>query len=109
VARPLPDAQVQGWGETLRRVCGMMLIPTLAALANARMIPWAISLVAWVVLAMAGAGAYLCVCAADVPRNPLMRQIFGPGGVKGLARQALVGIPGVLLWGVAFGLILWKV
>ncbi len=29
--------------------------------------------------------------------------------MKGLGRQALVGIPGVLPWAVAFGLILWKV
>jgi len=106
---PLPDGQVQGWGETLRRVCGMMLIPALAALTNAGMIPWKISLVAWGALAMAGAGAYLCVCATDVPRNPLIRLVFGPSGLKGLARQALVGIPGVLLWAVAFGLILRKV
>ena len=79
---PPPEHQAQGWGETLRRMCGMMLIPALAALSNAGMTLWNISLAAWVVLAMAGVGAYLCVCATDVPRNPLMRQAFGPKGPK---------------------------
>lgn len=105
---PLPEHQVQGWGETLRRMCGLMLIPALAALVNAGMIPWKISPVAWSALVVASAGAYLWVCATDVPRNPAMRDMFGPEGVKGVKRQALVGIPGVLLWATAFGAILMK-
>lgn len=105
---PLPEHQVQGWGETLRRMCGLMLIPALAALVNAGMIPWKISPVAWSALVVASAGAYLWVCATDVPRNPAMRDIFGPEGVKGVKRQVLVGIPGVLLWATAFGAILMK-
>ncbi len=106
---PLPDHQAQGWRETLRRMCGLMLIPALAALANAGMVPWEIDLLAWGALAAASVGAYLCVCATDVPRNPLMRAVFGSVGLKGIARQALVGIPGVFLWAIAFGLILRKV
>ena len=106
---PLPEHQVQGWGETLRRMCGLMLIPSLAALVNAGMIPWQIKPVVWSALVVASAGAYLWVCATDVPRNPMMRDIFGQAGVKGIERQALVGIPGVLLWGAALGLILWRV
>jgi tetratricopeptide (TPR) repeat protein len=105
----MPDLQAQGWRETLRRMCGLMLIPALAALSNAGMTPLGIDLVAWGTLAAASVGAYLCVCATDVPRNPLMRAIFGPAGLKGIGRQALVGIPGVFLWAIAFGLILWNV
>jgi tetratricopeptide (TPR) repeat protein len=105
---PLPDHQIQGWGETLRRMCGLMLTPALAALVNAGMIPWKINPIAWSALVVAGAGAYLWVCATDVPRNPVMRDIFGQDGVKGVTRQTLVGIPGVLLWTTAFGVILMK-
>ncbi len=105
---PLPDYQTQGWGETLRRMCGLILIPALAALVNAGMIPWKINPVAWSALVVASAGAYLWVCATDVPRNPMMRDLFGEDGVKGVARQTLVGIPGVLLWTTAFGVILMK-
>ena len=76
---PLPEHQVQGWGETLRRMCGLMLIPSLAALVNAGMIPWRIKPVVWSALVVASAGAYLWVCATDVPRNPAMRDIFYPG------------------------------
>ena len=104
----IPQHQAQGWGETLRRMCGLMLIPALAALVNAGMIPWKISPVAWSALVVASAGAYLWVCATDVPRNPAMRDMFGPEGVKGVKRQVLVGIPGVLLWATAFGAILMK-
>jgi tetratricopeptide (TPR) repeat protein len=105
----LPERQTQGWVETLRRVGGLVLVPALAALVNARLMPWEISLEAWTMLATASVGAYLWVCATHVPRNPLMRAMLGPAGVKGLVRQILVGIPGVLLWAMALGLILWKV
>jgi tetratricopeptide (TPR) repeat protein len=105
----LPDRQTQGWGETLRRMGGLMLIPALAALVNARLVPWRIGLAAWAGLAVASAGAYLWVCATDVPRNPAMCAVFGRAGVKGLSRQALVGVPGLLLWTAALGLILLKV
>jgi hypothetical protein len=37
-----------------------------------------------------------------------MRAIFGEEGAEGFWRKALVGGPGVLLWSVAFGLILGK-
>lgn len=107
--RPAMPREAQGWGETLRRVGGLMLSPVLAALINARLIPWEISLQAWSALAAATIGAYLWVCATDVPRNPVMCGVFGREGVKGGGRQALVGMPGVLLWCGAFGLILWKV
>jgi tetratricopeptide (TPR) repeat protein len=105
---PLPEDQIQGWGETLRRMCGLVLIPALAALVNAGMIPWKINPVAWSALVVASGGAYLWVCATDVPRNPVMRDLFGQDGVKGVTLQALVGIPGVLLWTTAFGVILMK-
>lgn len=106
---PVAEHQIQGWGETLRRVAGLMLIPALAALVNAGLIPWKINPAAWIALMMASAGAYLWVCATDVRRNPAMRVAFGPVGVEGFWRQALVGIPGAVLWSTALGLILWKV
>ena len=77
---PLPERQVQGWGETLRRMCGLMLTPALVALVNAGMIPWQIKPVVWSALVVASAGAYLWVCATDVPRNPVMHDIFGQAG-----------------------------
>jgi len=107
--RPSMPRQAQGWGETLRGMVGLMMSPALAALVNARFILWEISLLAWGSLALATAGAYLWVCASDVPRNPAMRALFGEAGVKGRQRQVLMGLPGVLLWAVALGLILGKV
>jgi tetratricopeptide (TPR) repeat protein len=104
----LPERQVQGWGETLRRMGGLMLIPGVAALVNARLVPWQISLLGWGELVLAGVGAYLWVCATDVPRNPGMQAVFGQTGVKGLQRQILVGAPGAVLWTGALGLILLK-
>jgi len=104
----LSERQAQGWGETWRRMGGLMLIPAVAALVNARLVPWQVSLAAWYGLAVASAGAYLWVCATDVPRNPAMRAVFGQAGVKGSRRQALVSVPGLLLWTAAFGLILLK-
>jgi tetratricopeptide (TPR) repeat protein len=105
---PLLERQSQGWGETLRRMGGLVLIPALAALINAGLVPWRIGLVAWAGLAIASVGAYLWVCAVDVPYNPAMRMLFGRPGVKGRKRQALVGMLGVLLWTAALGLILLK-
>ena len=104
-----PDHQAQGWMETLRRTSGLMLTPALAALVNAGLSPWRISLAAWGGLVVSSVGAYLWVCATDVPRNPAMRKVFGPAGVKGLEQQVLVGIPGLVLWTAALGLILLKV
>ncbi|MBE9508681.1 MAG: tetratricopeptide repeat protein [Chloroflexi bacterium] len=107
--RPSMPRQAQGWGETLRRVSGLMLPPMLAALVNARFRPQEISLVAWIALVAASVGTYLWTCAADVPRNPMMRALFGKAGVKELWQKALVGAPGVLLWVAALGLILGRV
>ena len=104
----LPERQAQGWGETLRRMGGLMLIPGVAALVNARLVPWQVSLLGWGELVLAMIGAYLWVCATDVPRNPGMQAIFGQTGVKGLQRQILVGTPGAVLWTGALGLILLK-
>jgi tetratricopeptide (TPR) repeat protein len=104
----LPERQTQGWGETLRRMGGLMLIPSLTAWVNAELIPWRINPIAWSALVVATAGAYLWVCATDVPRNPAMRDLFGEEGVRGIKRQILVGVPGVLLWAAALGVILMK-
>lgn len=108
--RPAVPQQAQGWGETLRRMGGLMLSPALAALVNATLIPpWKVSLIALGALATAGVGAYLWTCATDVPRNPVMRRVFGKAGVDRFWQKALVGVPGFLLWAGALGLILWKV
>jgi tetratricopeptide (TPR) repeat protein len=104
-----PERGSQGWGETLRRMAGLMLSPVVAAMVNARLIPWEISLAAWGGLIMATVGAYFWVCAIDVPQNSIMRELFGESGVKGLRQQAMVGIPGVFLWAIAFGVILLNI
>jgi len=104
----LPERHTQGWGETLRRASALMLPLLLAAWVNAGLVPWEISPAGWVALMLAAVGAFLWTCAADVPRNQMMRAIFGEAGVEGFWRKALVGAPGVLLWGVAFGLILGR-
>jgi tetratricopeptide (TPR) repeat protein len=109
LAPSLPEHKAQGWGETSRRSFALMLPLILAAWVNAGLVPWRISPAAWVALMMASIGAYLWVCAADVPRNPAMRAIFDQEGAKEFWRKALVGVPGVTLWGVAFGLILGRV
>jgi tetratricopeptide (TPR) repeat protein len=108
LAPSLPERQAQGWGETLRRTFALMLPLVLAAWVNAGLVPWRIGPAAWMALVVATLGAYLWVCAADVPRNEVMRAIFGQEGVKGFWRKALVGAPGAVLWGAAFGLILGK-
>jgi len=109
LAPSLPERRAQGWGETLRCTFALMLPLVLAAWVNAGLVPWRISPTAWMALVVATIGAYLWVCAADVPRNEVMRAIFGQEGVKGFWRKALVGAPGVVLWSAAFGLILGKV
>ena len=102
----LDPAKVQGWGETVRRTAGLFLIPALAALVNARLVPWELGLTAWIELAIASAGAFLWVCAVDVPHSPPMRAVFGQAGLSGRGQQALVGTSGVVLWLTALGLIL---
>jgi tetratricopeptide (TPR) repeat protein len=109
LAPALPERKAQGWGETSRRTFALMLPLILAAWVNAGLAPWKISPAAWAALMTAAIGAYLWVCAADVPRNQVMRTIFGQEGVKDFWRKALVGVPGVVLWSVAFGLILGRV
>ncbi|RLC99757.1 MAG: hypothetical protein DRI77_02005, partial [Chloroflexi bacterium] len=107
--RPPMPKQAQGWGETLRLMAGLMISPALAALVNARLVPWEISLLAWVALIAATGGAYLWVCATEVTRNPAMCSLFGEAGVAGRGRKALVGLSGMLLWAAALGLILGKI
>jgi tetratricopeptide (TPR) repeat protein len=103
---PSPKQDSQGWVETLRRTAGLMLIPALAALVNAGLVPWHINLAGWVALVMAIGGAYLWACATDVPLNPGMQAVFGPKGIQGPEQKALIGIPGAVLWGVGMTIIL---
>ena len=83
-----------------------MLIPMLAALVNAGLVPWQITPAAWVALVMASGGAYLWVCATDAPLNPGMQAAFGPKGIQGIEQKALIGLPGAVLWGVGMTMIL---
>jgi tetratricopeptide (TPR) repeat protein len=94
----VPDRQAQGWGETLRRMGGLVLVPALAAFLNAGLSPARITWVAWVSLVLATAGAYLWACSTDVPRNPLIRSLFGAKGASEAPQRALLGIPGALMW-----------
>ena len=103
---PRPEQDSQGWAETLRRIGGLMLIPVLAALVNAGLVPWQMKLAAWVALVMASVGAYLWACATDIPLNPGMQAAFGPKGIQGIEQKALIGIPGAVLWGVGMTMIL---
>jgi tetratricopeptide (TPR) repeat protein len=106
---PSVSRRAQGWGETLRRTAGLMLSPVLAAFVNARLVPWEISLAAVVALGIGAVGACLWICATDVPRNPLMCELFGEKGVKERWQKAAVGGPGVFLWFAMLGAILWGV
>jgi hypothetical protein len=98
----------QGWGETARDVSGLLLPLGLAAWVNARMAPTQLSVADWLALLAAGVGAYLWVSATDAPNNPGMVALFGEDGVRGTWRQILLGLPGIALWLLAFGLILIK-
>jgi tetratricopeptide (TPR) repeat protein len=108
LAPALPERKAQGWGETLRRTSALMLPLVLAAWANAGLVPWRIGPAAWAALTVAAIGAFMWACAADVPRNELMRVIFGREGAKGFWQKAAVGAPGVVLWSLALGLILGR-
>jgi hypothetical protein len=98
-----------GWGETVRQVSGRSLPPVLAAWVNARLSPWRISFLTWIVLLFAVAGAYLWASATDVPQNPGMRWLFGQDGAKSASQRLLVGLSGAAIWLLAMGLILAKV
>lgn len=107
--RPVAPPGSQGWGETFRLAGGLMLAPLLAVLVNARLIVWQIDLQAWFALLLAAVGSFLWVCAADTPRNQVMRLLFGQAGGKERWQKAVVGLPGVALWAAALGVILGKV
>jgi Tfp pilus assembly protein PilF len=98
-----------GWGETLRSGLGMVLVPLLAALTNARLSLLRIGLPAWFALFAATVGAYLCVSGLDVPQNPGMCALFGDEGAKERSQRLSVGLPGAALWFLALGAILLRV
>jgi Flp pilus assembly protein TadD len=104
------ERHAQGWGETFRRVAGLMLLPLLAALVNARVVPpLEIRPGAVPALGTALFGSFLWTFAADVPRNDIMRAVFGEEGLEKVWQKVLVGLPGVVLWGAGLGVILFKV
>jgi tetratricopeptide (TPR) repeat protein len=97
--RPRVDERKsQGGWETLRHMGGLVLIPALAALANAGLSPAQISALSWAMLALATAGSFLFVCASDVHRHPLMRKVFGEPGLARGWQKAAVGVPGAATW-----------
>jgi tetratricopeptide (TPR) repeat protein len=106
----ISERHAQGWGETFRRVAGLMLLPLLAALVNARVVP-PLEIRPGALLALAGAlfGSFLWAFAVDVPRNDIMRAVFGEEGLEKAWQKVLVGLPGVVLWGAGLGVILSKV
>jgi hypothetical protein len=87
---------------------GLVLLPVLAALINARMSPLRMSVVAWFALLVAVLGAYLWVSGTDVPANPGMCALFGDGGAKNRSDRMSVGLPGIAIWFLALGAILLK-
>lgn len=103
------EQHAQGWGETFRRVAGLMLLPLLAALINAGVVP-PLEIRPGAVLALGAAlfGSFLWAFAVDVPRNDIMRVMFGEDGLEKLWQKILVGLPGVALWGAGLSAILAK-
>jgi tetratricopeptide (TPR) repeat protein len=99
----------QGWGEVVRTMGGLVLLPTLAALTNAGMSPLRLSPAAWLALLAAFGGAYLWVSGMEVPANPGMCALFGDGGAEDRSQQMSVGLSGVTLWFLALGAILLRV
>jgi hypothetical protein len=98
----------QSWREMVRGMAGPVFVPAVAALVNAGLSPRAIGPAAWGALVLAITGACLWACAIEAPRSPPMRTLFGEVGAESW-RKALVGVPGALLWGAGFCLILGKV
>jgi hypothetical protein len=99
----------QGWGETLRRISGLMLSPALAVWVNARLTLKGISLVAWLALFAGAFGAYIWTSATDVPQNPGMRFLLGEKGLKNdHLVSILMEITGAMVWILTFGVILMK-
>jgi Tfp pilus assembly protein PilF/predicted RNA-binding Zn-ribbon protein involved in translation (DUF1610 family) len=104
------EQHAQGWGEVFRRVAGLMLLPVLAALVNANVVPPLISRPG-TLLALPAAllGSFLWAFAFEVPRNGMLCALLGEAGLEKAWQKALVGLPGVVLWGGAFGVILSRV
>jgi hypothetical protein len=88
---------------------GLSLAPALAAWTNARMVLTAIAPVTWFALLVVGVGSYFWASASDAPHNPGMQALFGEAGLDTRALRLFIGGSGVILWLVAFGLILIKV
>ncbi len=84
-----------GWGDLVRQMIGLMLIPIFAALSNAQLSPLKISLVAWLALFVASFAAYLSIATSDLPDNPLTKKVLGD---KGLQHTRGVKFVGRLVW-----------
>ena len=62
----------------------------------------------WLMLIVAGIGSFLWISATDLPRNSLAEMIFGPEGVPQRRRKTVEAL-GLILWIMAFGVIVAKV
>jgi len=105
----IPKDVTHGWAQVVRLTAGLMISPLLAAWVNAQLDLLAISAAAWWALGAATLGAFAWVSASDAPRNPLMRALLGEKGLDDRLLRAVLGIPGALVWALAFGAVLAKV
>ena len=110
MSRITPNARSrgQGRGEVTRQMIGLLISPLLAALSNARLTPLQIGPLVWLMLIVSGIGAFLWISATDLPRNSLAEKIFGPQGVPQSKRKTIEAL-GLMLWIMAFGVIVVKV
>lgn len=105
---PLTKPAEGRWSEAVRVTVGLWLAPALAAWTNARFVITAIAPLTWFALLVVGLGSYFWASASDAPRNPGMQMLFGKEGLDTGGLRMLMGCAGVILWLMAFGLILIK-
>ena len=110
MTRIAPNARSrgQGRGEVTRQMIALMISPILGALSNARLMLLQIVPLVWLMLIVAGIGSFLWISATDLPRNSLAEMIFGPEGVPQRRRKTVEAL-GLILWIMAFGVIVAKV
>lgn len=106
---PLTKPAAGRWSEAVRVTLGLWLAPILAAWVNARLVITAVAPLTWLALLVVGVGSYFWASASDAPHNPGMQALFGEAGLDTPALRLLIGGSGVVLWLMAFGLILIKV
>jgi tetratricopeptide (TPR) repeat protein len=94
----LPPSVALNWPETIRQTSGLALIPALAALVNAGLLPWRIAPLDFMGVMVAVLGAYFWVSATAMPRNPGMRGMLGPDGLAQPTLRVTLGLLGAIFW-----------